>query len=166
MIELKVNGALPGDTVQVSKGDTLRISAKAFGQADRVPLEKLEIIGHSRVLKSVSINDEGQSNEELVIEMQLPANEGIWIAARSTAGKYQSAHTTPVYISVDGGGFHNAATVAANLVQCERYLKEIEEEIAEPDDRIDYHAWRYQDGLHERIAETRDIISQLRRDLK
>ncbi|MDA0350211.1 MAG: CehA/McbA family metallohydrolase [Verrucomicrobia bacterium] len=166
MLELRVNGALPGDTVQVSKGDTLRISAKAFGHSDRVPLQKLELIGHSRVLKSVSIKDQGQSSEELVIDMEFPAEHGIWIAARSTAGKYQSAHTTPVYVSVDGGGFHNAITAAANLDQCERYLKEIEEEVAEPDDRIEYHAWRYQDGLHERVAETRDIISQLRRDLK
>jgi transcriptional regulator with XRE-family HTH domain len=49
---------------------------------------------------------------------------------------------------------------------CERYLKEIEEEVTEPDDRIDYHAWRYQEGLHERIAETRAVISQFRKTLK
>ncbi len=114
----------------------------------------------------MSLNDPGQSNEELVIEIELPAEQGIWIAARSTAGKYQSAHTTPVYISVDGGGFHNATTAQANLDQCESYLKEIEEEVAEPDERINYHAWRYQEGLHERVAETRAIIRQLRKDLK
>ncbi len=166
MMELRVNGAMPGDTVQVSKGDRLRISAKALGHTDRVPLQKLEIIGHSRVFKSVSIENPGQSDEELVIDMEFPAEQGIWIAARSTAGKYQSAHTTPVYVSVDGGGFHDATTAAANLDQCESYLKEIEEVVAERDDRIDYHAWRYQDGLDKRIAETRVIISQLRSSLK
>lgn len=166
MIELQVNGALPGDNVQVGKGEMLHISVKAFGHSGQVPLSKLELIGHSQVLDSVSIDDQGQSSENLYIDMHLPAEQGIWIAARCTAGEDQIAHTTPVYVSVDGGGFHNPDNLAANLDQCEKYLKEIEEEIAIPNDRLDYNAWRYQEGLNERIAEARAIICQLRSSSK
>lgn len=162
MLDLRVNGALPGDTVQVMKGDKLRISVKAYGDAREVPLENLELVGHSKVLKSVSASDAGQSKDELVIDMEMSAEQGIWLAARCEAGPMQLAHTTPVYLSVDGGGFHNPDTLAANLDRCEEYLKEIEAEIAQPNQRPDYHAWRYKDGLEMRISETRRILRDLR----
>ena len=165
MLDLRVNGALPGDTVSVSKGDKLRISAKAYGRDGYIPLNKLELIGHSRVLKSVSVADPGQSKDELTIDLDIPADRGLWIAARCKAGPQQMAHTTPVYISVDGGGFHNPDTVSANLDRCEAYLKEIEEEISERHERVDYNAWRYKDGLTMRISKTRRIIRELRTQL-
>ena len=166
MIDLKVNGALPGDVVKVKKGQTLRISAKAFGHPDKAPLRGLEIMGHGQVLKSVSAEEANQSGAERIIDLELPADVGIWIAARCTAAKCQTAHTTPVYVSVDGGGFHNPATTQENLDQAEKYLREIEEEIAERADRARYQAWRYKEGLEERIAETRKIIAELRTKLK
>ncbi|MEX0323629.1 MAG: CehA/McbA family metallohydrolase [Puniceicoccaceae bacterium] len=166
MLDLRVNGALPGDTVEVSKGETLRITAKAFGQAGKVPLRKLELVAHSKVLKSVSVEDDGQSKDELSIEWEIQASEGFWIAAHCDAGPMQFAHTTPVYISVDGSGFHNPETASANLDQCEQYLKEIEEEIAEPDDRMNYYAWRYKEGLEKRISDTRKVIRKLRTQLE
>ena len=49
---------------------------------DKAVMEQLELVGHSRVLESVSVKDAGQSNEELVIDVKIPAEEGIWIAAR------------------------------------------------------------------------------------
>lgn len=162
MLDLRVNDALPGDTVEVSKGDKLRIVARAFGHAGQVPLGKLELVAHGEVLKSVSAGDAGQSASELSIDLEIPAQKGIWIAARCEAGPMQLAHTTPLYISVDGGGFHNPETVAANLDRCEQYLFEIEAEIAQPNERMDYHAWRYKEGLEKRISSTRKIIDGLR----
>lgn len=166
MIDLKVNGALPGDEVKVKKGQTLRISARAYGHPGKVPLQRLEIIGHGEVLKTVTAEEGNQSSARLTVDLELPADEGIWIVARCTAGKYQTAHTTPVYVSVDGGGFHNPATAQGNLDQAEKYLREIEERIAVPGFRVKYQAWRYKEGLEERIAETRKIMAELRTKLK
>ena len=67
---------------------------------------------------------------------------------------------------VDGGGFHNPATAQGNLDQAEKYLREIEERIAVPGFRVKYQAWRYKEGLEERIAETRKIMAELRTKLK
>ena len=46
------------------------------------------------------------------------------------AGQAQLAHTTPVYVTVDRGGFRNADTLPARLSTAEGYLKELEAENA------------------------------------
>lgn len=44
----------------------------------------------------------------------------------------------------------------------EEYLEELEQEIAQPNQTLNQHAWRYREGLEARIAETREIIAKLR----
>ncbi|MEX2580925.1 MAG: hypothetical protein WD342_17835 [Verrucomicrobiales bacterium] len=68
------------------------------------------------MVRSVGAEDEGQSTENLAVEFDLPAEEGFWIAARGRgANPLQVAHTTPVYVTVNGGGFHNPSTARENL---------------------------------------------------
>jgi hypothetical protein len=162
IVELDVNGRIPGDALDVPKGSRLRIAARALGHAEQVPLERLEIVAHGRVLKSVSADQEGQTRERLTAEIELPVEHGVWIAARGQAGPQQAAHTTPVYVTVDGSGSHNPETALRNLDLNERYLEELEREIAQPGQVLDRHAWRYREGLEARIAETRAAITQLR----
>ena len=162
IIELKVNGAIPGDGLDVASGTTLSITARAFGHAEQVPLSDLEIVAHGKVLKRVTREEPGQSTSQLVIEMELPAEYGVWIAARTKASANQVAHTTPVYVSVDGSGYHNPETALRYLALCERYLLELQREIAQPNQTLNQHAWRYREGLEGRIAETREIIAELR----
>jgi len=72
------------------------------------------------------------------------------------------AHTTPVYVSVDGGGFHNPKTAGHYLDLNERYLVELENEMARHTDNVSRQAWRYREGLQKRIDEARGIIRDLR----
>ncbi|MCB9383740.1 MAG: CehA/McbA family metallohydrolase [Bryobacterales bacterium] len=165
VVELTVNGMRPGSTVNVGKGDAVRITAKAYGDGEQIPLRELAIIGHGRTLATAKASEAGQSTQSLAVELELPVEHGLWIAARADGLPGQLAHTTPVYVSVDGGGFHNPATVGRNLDRCEQDLQGLEQELREPGDQLDSQASRHAAELHRQIAETRAIIASLRERL-
>ena len=128
----------------------------------RCPLRELEIVGHQKVLRRVTADEPGQSSAEITLDFELPVDHGLWIAARCRAGEQQVAHTTPVYVRVDGGGFDNPDTAGHYLDLSERYLQELEREMERRSDDVSRQAWRYRDGLAVRIAETREVIDELR----
>src|SRR5262245_3264979 len=111
IVQLTVNGRLPGETVDVAPGTRIRISAEALGHTQQVPLRSLEIIGHGKVLA----RSEGAGVARLTAELETPIERGLWIAARAEAGTAQVAHTTPVYVTVNGGGFQNHAMLDARI---------------------------------------------------
>ncbi len=177
IIDLKVNGVIPGDELDVTRGSTLSITARAFGHGEQVPLTDLEIVVHGEVLVRVTPDDPGQSTDQLVVKLELPVEHGVWIAARSQANEQQVAHTTPIYVTVDGSGFHNPETALRRLDLSEQYLDELEHAIvtptellsqhaAWPNETMFQHAWRYREGLEARIAETREIIAKLRTEFE
>ena len=55
----------------------------------------------------------------------------------------------------------NKQTAPRYLELSTKYLDEIEAEIAERNDRVFLHAWRYKDELQLRIEETRKIIDEI-----
>lgn len=162
-----VDGKLPGDSVYVSQGESVHIVAEAFGNHDQVPLDRLEIVGHGEVMRRVDATGAGQSPDHISVEMELPVRHGIWLAARVYGGPNQAAHTTPVYVTAGNTGFYNPETVGHYLDSAEGYLQELERTIAEQKhDDLELQAWRYADGLKERVAETRAVIAQLRKELR
>lgn len=160
MLLFRVNDRLPGDTLDVRTGDSVRVTAEALGN-DVIPLKNLEIVVHGEVVESVHADGE-QDGDRLFIDTQLQVKNGIWIAARAEAGPTQVAHTTPVYISVEGGGFHNQDRLRERLDQSEMYLKELEQVLQSPGEQINEQAFRYREGLFKRIAQVRKILSDLR----
>ena len=101
IVELTVNNSLPGGQVDVGKGESVRVVARAFGDGSRIGLTDLEIVGHGKVLRRAR----GQGEQQLSLEFDLEVERGMWLAARVSAGPGYLAHTTPVYVTVDGGGF-------------------------------------------------------------
>ena len=89
------------------------------------------------------------------------AQHGIWIAARCDAGIGQVAHTTPVYVTVNGDGFHDPETAQRNLEIAESYLKEIEQELAKPGATLECQASRHQPQPERQIAEAREKLKSL-----
>ncbi|UCF39068.1 MAG: carboxypeptidase regulatory-like domain-containing protein [Acidobacteriota bacterium] len=164
MLEFTVNDSLPGSRVSVSSGSVLKIRARALGRKGQIPLSKLEVVGHGKVLKSVSAATD-RDREELVIEFDLPANQGLWIAARCDAGLTQTAHTTPVYISVDGKGFHNPETASHYIELTESYLKEIESELDNPSEWPDHRIQYSSETVRERLTRVRLRLLELRTEL-
>lgn len=158
VVLLKVNDKIPGDTLDVTPGAKLHITAEAFGQSQQVPLQSLEIIGHGKALKKV----EGHDADHLSADLELPVDQGIWIAAKCLAGKGQVAHTTPVYVTVNGGSFYNPATAQHYLDLSEKYLQELEQELANPSSRnLDFQTARHRAPLEKQIAEARVVLKQL-----
>src|SRR6185437_2126553 len=101
MLLLSVNGKLPGDTLNVAPGTRLHISAEAMGP----DVKSVEIIGHGKVLAQSAGGK---------VEFDLAPAHGIWIAAKCEGGPGKLAHTTPVYVTVNGGGFYNPETARRN----------------------------------------------------
>jgi hypothetical protein len=166
MLAFEVNKKLPGDHLQLQKGDTLHITAHAYGQAAQVPLQALELVGHGQVLGRVTAADPGQSAEHLSLTLHLPAHQGIWLAARAYGAPTQAAHTTPVYVEVAGQGFHNPATAPRYLKLSAQYLRELEKEIKRVSRDPQMQAWRYRAGLQARITQTRLLIRELKKKVR
>ena len=166
VLDFRVNGRGPGHSLPVRKGEVLRITAHAYGHAAKVPLSRLELVSHGRVIASATPGLQGQTADHLSLSLKVPAGRGQWIAARSYGAAGQAAHTTPVYVSVDGGGFHNPNTVPNYLGLSEMYLRELEHELLHRHNEPDRQAWKYREGLEARIAEVRKIIAELREKLK
>lgn len=163
MLQFSVNGNLPGEEIKLSNKGNVLVNAKAFGNSHQVPLSKLEIIAHGKVIKEVTPDGDNQTLDELNLEFDMDIDKGIWIAARCFAGPTQIAHTTPVYITVDDGGFQNEESKEAYLALSEKYLVELENELNEPNDHANQRAWWYKKGLNQRIKETREIIKSLKK---
>ncbi|MGA0557037.1 CehA/McbA family metallohydrolase [Larkinella sp. VNQ87] len=167
MLDLRVNDARPGDRLNLKKGNKLVIAATAFGHASQVPLDRIELIGHGKMLASVRNDEPGQSASQLTLKLNLDTlTRGIWLAVRCFAGPQQAAHTTPVYVTVDGSGFHNPATADRYLELSEGYLREIEQEMEKESQNPEMRLWYYKKGLKTRIAETREVIEGLKKRLK
>jgi hypothetical protein len=159
MLLLTVNGRMPGDTVDVTPGTRVRVKAEALGHPTQVPLTSLEIVGHGRVLARAA----GRGDARLATELELTVDHGMWIAARAEAGTAQVAHTTPVYVTVNGESFANPDTLGARLEAAETYLRELEGELATPGSRVLYQASRHRAELERQIAEARKALEERRR---
>lgn len=151
MLFLTVNGKMPGDAIDVAPGSRLKIAAEAYGASGHVPLRAIEIIGHGKVLAQ----SEGKDAAHLTVKLELPVDRGIWIAAKCDAGQGQVAHTTPVYVTVNGGGFYHVETLRRNLEVAEGYLKEVEQDLANPERNLDRQASRHRAQLERQLAEAR-----------
>jgi hypothetical protein len=162
MIKFSVNDQLPGDTLHVKKDSSIKVIAEAYGRAEQVPLEKMEIILHGKVMATVSATQQGQSSSLLSIHHEFEATRGFWIAVRAYAGQGQAAHTTPVYVDVDNKGFHNAETLTYYLDLAEQYLEELRGDLQKVNDNPELQGWRYRKGIEKRIADARAVIQQLR----
>ncbi len=161
-----VNGERPGGHVELDGPSELTIVAEAEGHPEQVPLETLEVVGHGEVLQKVDTEGDGQSKRRLRIEMDHRVDHGIWLAARCQAGPLQVAHTTPVYVTVDGDGFHDPEDAPRRIRESRGHLDEIEKAVSGRRGRVFYQGWRYKKGLQKRIEEARKVLDRLEDELR
>ncbi len=166
ILDLQVNGSRPGSRLDLKKGEKLTVTLHAYGHAEQVPLSSLELVIHGQVLRRAAPSEPGQSPAHLSLTFTLDSlQQGMWIAARTFGASTQVAHTTPVYVTVDGGGFHNPETAGKFLSQSEAYLLELEQELDTHRDSPEFRVWYYKKGLKTRIEETREVIVDLKKRL-
>jgi hypothetical protein len=173
MLEFSVDGRRPGSPLDVKPGASVRVVARAIGHATQVPLRRLQIIAHGRVLREVQADAAGASRGELAIEFDLRPEHGMWIAARADAGPDQMAHTTPVYVTVNGDGFHTRTNLAARIETTRTHLHELRQQLVPPATPVETQRvnltpppWRYPSSsrrLEERIVESERKLEALSR---
>ena len=125
MLALTVNKALPSDEVRVRKDAKLRIRAQASAPESIGSPKVIEIVSHGKVIRTAESHATQQ--DKLAIDFELPAGESQWIAARTTAFNGAVAHTTPVYVIVDGQSFLDRAQLPRLVEQQLKALDWIEE---------------------------------------
>jgi hypothetical protein len=167
MLLLRVDDRLPGERLRTPSGSSVGLVAEAFGVEDEVPLRRLEVVGHGKVIASTEeVISLGEGRQRMEIRMEVPIERGLWLAARCEGGATQYAHTTPVYVETERGGFMNPETAPGYLDLSESYLREIESVIAGVDPAPNRQAFRYREPLEERIRQVRGILDELRAELR
>jgi hypothetical protein len=121
MLEFTVDGRLPGEQIRPARGQKLRVGAHSQVGSSRVPLGRLEIIANGEV-----IGTSDPVGNSARCDLVVTADKSMWIAARTTG-----AHTTPVYVVVDGRRHWNTSVAADLLEKRKRTLDEIEKIVAE-----------------------------------
>jgi hypothetical protein len=117
MLEFTVDGHLPGDDYSPKKGKLLKIRAWAQVGSQASPLGRLEIVANGKVIRSAE-----PAGTSASLEFELPADRSMWIAARTTY-----AHTTPVYLTIDGKRHWNISEAPALLEKRLQTLDELDQ---------------------------------------
>lgn len=105
LLFMTVDEKIPGAILSAPpEGRTVRVRMEAHSV---VPFEQLELLVNSRVLASKTASGNRQT---AVLETEVPLRESAWLAARCWSqeqllggdGQCVYAHTSPVYVSVEG----------------------------------------------------------------
>lgn len=118
MLELSVNGKPPGTEIEAAPGDVLDVRATA--SSPLVPPRYLDVIAQGDVVRSASAHTGASS--PLALEFRMDVRESTWIAARCA-----HAHTTPVYVRVNGKPFWKRSAVPELVAKRLKNLKQMEE---------------------------------------
>lgn len=129
MLDLRVDKAVPGDTITVNEDKPLRVRAKAIGDPRRGTPTKLDVIVHGDAYKHAESSDPKQ--KELALDFTIPSGHGFWIAARAEGSDGSRAHTTPIYVVRDGLRFWKYDAVPALIEKRLASLAEIEQIVAD-----------------------------------
>ena len=129
MLDFTVQGARPGDEVNVADSQPLRVKARVWGDSRRDVPTKLEIIVHGVPVKTVISDQTNQASLET--DFTIPPDNGFWIAARAEGRDGTRAHTTPVYVVRKGFRFWKYDNVSEFITKREASLAEVEHIVAE-----------------------------------
>ncbi len=127
MLDFKVNGALPGETIDLSMATNVSVQAKAWGDSTIGRPEILQVVVEGEVIHTATATD---STSPLEMSFDLPVTCGVWIAARAYATNGSVAHTTPIYVTVNGDGFVKKTELTSLLAKRKQSLQEIVDLVA------------------------------------
>lgn len=128
MIFLEVEGASPGDTINLTAPGNVRVTARAHSPV--VPVSVLELVVNGRVVAQTSPAP-GSGQAEL--HVSLPVERSSWIAARVGGDGHRLvvndpkafAHTSPVYLSLAGRPTEVAEDARLVIAWIERLIEDV-----------------------------------------
>lgn len=171
MLDLEVEGRIPGSTFTTDGAEPLTVTARAFGQPGNSAPQTLQIIALSEVREEAASTD--PTLDSLTLDAKISLPYGGWVAAYAKGHDGSLAHTTPVYVHREGFRPWNYARVPALLAAREASVAEVETmtdnavRMAEaggihPQDRLNQTFAANAAALREDIAEVRTAIAALR----
>jgi hypothetical protein len=109
LLSLTVNRHDPGSVLSLpNAGQTVRIQVEAQSLTE---LDRLEVLHNGVVAAGTASGDPLTAR----IEAEVPITAGGWLAARCLAGDAVRAHTSPVYVQIDGRPLRPSADTMAPL---------------------------------------------------
>ena len=106
MLLLTANGKLPGSDLQILASDSNEVSIELEVKAIEA-IESLDVIHNGRLVASIDLR--GQPHEPVLkstLSRRLKVRRSGWIAGRvlyrAPDGLLRQAHTSPIYLEVDG----------------------------------------------------------------
>jgi hypothetical protein len=111
LLSLTVDGHAPGAALSLPQGGrTVRLRVEAHSAT---PFDCLEVLHNGAVLAVAQTDGDRWT---AVIEQEVPIAASGWLAARCQGGGLIRAHTSPVYVQVEGQPLRPAADVLAPLL--------------------------------------------------
>jgi hypothetical protein len=113
MLDMTVDGQGLGSVIETAQGQTLEVRARAYIEPSWDRLRVLELVVNGTVVDSVVAPG---GRQELELRTEVEAEHGMWLAARVRGLKsrdivfqspyqlFNQAHTSPIYVEVDGEG--------------------------------------------------------------
>jgi hypothetical protein len=148
-----VDDELPGTELTRTSGARVKIRARAQGHAQIGLPAVLQIEGSGGVLKEAR---SPQGETELAIDLEHTVGTSQWLMACVVCDNGALAHTTPVYVVVNGRPTWNPRRGPDLVDKQVAAIAKIEAEFAESnDDRAK--------GIRERLQRARDFYADLRK---
>jgi hypothetical protein len=157
MLMLTADNALPGDELKVARNATVRIRVKAWAPKVIGSPKALEIILCGRVVRSLGSDDPQKSS--LQGEFNIPVDGHQWLAARVQSHNGAVAHTSPIFLRVNGEPSQNDRQRLADAAEKRlKVLDFIEGRLRDPQFTATYAPGEVA-ALQQRIAEARSIYA-------
>lgn len=129
MLELSVEGKRMGETVKLSRPRKLAVRATARGYAGGSAPRSLRIVRWGET--ALEVNSTNNQQTQLEVDGEVESGDGCWIAVHAIGHDGSEAHSTPVYVSVNGRS-HAAGHLVPTLVEKQlKVLDEIENALVE-----------------------------------
>jgi len=158
MLTLNVDDSIPGDELRASKKRTVRVHARAWAPRSIGSPKLLEVVAQGRVIRSSESQDPGKT--ELTLDFDLMADESQWVAARVISQNGGLAHTSPIYILVDGKSFRDQRELALLVDKRLRILDFIGGRLQDPEYTATYGEGEV-DALASELEEARKCYKNL-----
>ena len=151
-LEFTVDGALPGSELNHSPGTRVRIRARAIGHA-RIGLPTvLRVEGPSGILKEIK-GEHGETELEFEFEHLVETSQ--WLMAGVACDNEAVAHTTPIYLVVNGQPTWNPRLGPGIIEKQLAGMAKIESEVAKGADARSA-------GVRERLQKAKAFYASLR----
>ncbi len=165
MLLLTVDGKLPGDRIKCRSQENRPVTIRAELHTSQ-PIEALAVIQNGQVIKSVpGKKPDGPASWTQTVELAVTPQRSGWVAARATFatadGSLHQAHTSPVYLEVDGKptAFRKDAEYMIRWIDRILQISEQPERYSSPQDRIESQTmFREARAVYERVAQTASAV--------